>query len=172
MIPLSELNSLPAADFVQRLAGIFEHSPWVAERVAGARPLASRERLLEALRGAVDAATAAEQLALIRAHPRLGLRGRARATLTPASAREQTGAGLELCGPEEALRLDELNEAYAAKFGMPFVVAVRGHSPESIIAACERRLQHEAEVERRTALVEIGLIAGHRLFDLVPQRGD
>jgi OHCU decarboxylase len=172
VIALSELNSLPAAQFVERLAGIFEHSPWVAQRVADARPFASRDRLLDAMRDAVDRAATAEQLALIRAHPQLGLRGRARATLTPASAREQAGAGLELCGSEEALRLDELNAAYAGKFSMPFVIAVRGHTPESIIAACERRLGNDAAVEQRTALREIGLIAGYRLADLVSQQGD
>jgi 2-oxo-4-hydroxy-4-carboxy-5-ureidoimidazoline decarboxylase len=172
VIALEELNGLPAADFVRTLGGIFEHSPWVPERVAAARPFASRERLLAALRAAVDAATPAEQLALIRAHPTLGLRGRARATLTPASAREQSGAGLELCTDVEALRLEALNAAYAEKFSMPFVVAVRGHTPESIIAECERRLHNDADAERRTALGEIGSIAGFRLNDLVAQRGE
>lgn len=172
MIALAELNGLSAAEFVQTLAGIFEHSPWVPERVAAARPFASRERLLDAMRAAVEAATPAEQLALIRAHPTLGLRGRARATLTAASAREQSGAGLELCTDDEAARLDALNAAYFGKFSMPFVIAVRGHTPDSIIAACELRLDNEAPVERRTALREIGLIARYRLNDLIPQRGE
>jgi OHCU decarboxylase len=164
---VAELNGMPRAEFVARLGGIFEHSPWVAERVAAARPFATRELLLAAMRSAVARAAPDEQLALIRAHPKLGLRGRARATLTAASAQEQSGAGLELCRPEETARLDELNAAYAEKFDMPFVIAVRGHSPESIIAACERRLANDAVEERRTALQQIGLIAGFRLFDMV-----
>jgi 2-oxo-4-hydroxy-4-carboxy-5-ureidoimidazoline decarboxylase len=172
VITLAELNLLPAPEFVRTLAGIFEHSPWVPERASAARPFATREQLLEAMLTAVDTAAAAEQLALIRAHPTLGLRGRARATLTAASAREQSGAGLEVCTEAEAARLDALNAAYAEKFSMPFVVAVRGHTPDSIIAACERRLVNEAEVERRTALREIGLIAGFRLTDWVSQRGE
>lgn len=172
MIALAELNRLPAAEFVRTLAGIFEHSPWVPERVAAARPFASREQLLDAMLGAVAAAAPEVQLALIRAHPTLGLRGRARATLTAASALEQSGAGLELCTDAEAARLEALNVAYAEKFSMPFVVAVRGHTPDTIIAACEHRLGNHADVERRTALREIGLIAGFRLNDLISQRGE
>jgi OHCU decarboxylase len=172
VIALSELNGLPQAEFVLRLAGIFEHSPWVAERVAGARPFGSREQLLDALRAAIEQATSAEQLALIRAHPRLGLRGSERATLTAASSREQSGAGLASCTVEDFARLDALNAAYVEKFAMPFVVAVRGHTPQSIIAVCERRLASDAQLEQRTALREIGLIAGYRLPDVVSDKGD
>jgi OHCU decarboxylase len=167
VITLGELNVLPADEFVARLAGIFEHSPWVAERVAAARPFDSRVRLLDAMRAAVDEATPAEQLALIRAHPKLGLRGRPRAELTEASAREQQGAGLEACTPGDLARLNELNTAYEEKFAMPFILAVRGHTPQSIIASCERRLANDWQFEQRAALREIGLIAGYRLTEAV-----
>jgi len=169
MTTLAELNALPPAQFAARLAAIFEHSPWVAERAAGMRPFATRQRLLEAMCAAVDAAPPAEQLALIRAHPQL--RRSARVPLTVASSREQRGAGLEACAAEEASRLDELNAAYSAKFSMPFILAVRGHTPQSIIAVCERRLQNDPESERRAALREIGLIAGYRLADTVTDAG-
>jgi OHCU decarboxylase len=167
VIALTELNLLPPEEFVARLAGIFEHSPWVAERVAAARPFDCVEQLLDAMRATVDKATPAEQLALIRAHPKLGLRGRRRAELTEASAREQHRAGLEACTSEDFVRLDELNAAYDQKFSMPFILAVRGHTPQSIIATCEQRLANEWAVEQRTALREIGLIAGYRLADVV-----
>jgi OHCU decarboxylase len=156
MITLADLNALPEPEFVARLAGIFEHSPWVAERAAAGRPFASRASLHAAMCAAVDAATPAEQLALIRAHPRLRRTARAHEELTAASAREQRGAGI-----------DDLNEAYTAKFAMPFILAVRGHTPQSIISACERRLHNAAADEQRAALREIGLIAGFRLADAV-----
>ncbi len=172
MITLAELNALPAQEFVARLAGIFEHSPWVAQRVAGARPFVSRQKLLEAMRTAVEQATPEEQLVLIRAHPTLGLRGRPREGLTAASSREQRGAGLEGCAADDAARLDGLNAAYADKFAMPFILAVRGHTPQSIIAACERRLANDGSSERYAALREIGLIAGYRLADVVSDTGE
>lgn len=169
MISLDEINHVPPAEFVSRLGGIFEHSPWVAERVTSARPFASRQQLLDAMRAAVDQAQPDEQLALIRAHPQLGLRGRARRDLTALSSSEQHGAGLDECDPADVARLAELNAAYLAKFAMPFIVAVRGHSPKSIIANCELRLTNDWAAEKATALRQIGLIAGFRLFDLIAE---
>lgn len=172
MITLCKLNRLPAQEFVATLAGIFEHSPWVAERVAAIRPFGSRLELLEAMRSAVEEAAPEEQLTLIRAHPKLRVKGRAREELTQASSREQRGAGLDACAPADAARLDELNAAYVEKFAMPFILAVRGHTPQSIIASCERRLLNETAAEHGTALREIGLIAGYRLADVVSEAGN
>jgi OHCU decarboxylase len=167
MTTLQELNSVPAAQFVATLGGVFEHSPWVAERAASGRPFASREQLLQAMCAVVEAASVEEQLALIRAHPQLGARGRQRAQLTANSANEQRRAGLDACTDEEFARLLQLNAAYVNKFSFPFILAVRGHNPESILAALEGRLNHDAESERRTALAQIGVIAGYRLAELV-----
>jgi OHCU decarboxylase len=167
LITLQELNTLSTAQFVATLGGVFEHSPWVAERAAAARPFDSREQLLQRMCAVVDAASLEEQLSLIRAHPQLGTRGRQRAHLTANSANEQRRAGLDACTDEEFARLLQLNAAYVRKFSFPFILAVRGHNPESILAALESRLEHNAESERSTALTQIGLIAGYRLEDLV-----
>jgi len=167
MITLHDLNTMSAAQFAATLGGIFEHSPWVAERAASARPFGSREQLLQAMCAVVLAASVDEQLALIRAHPQLGARGRQRAQLTANSANEQRRAGLDACTDEQFARLLELNAVYLRRFSFPFILAVRGHNPESILAALESRLTHDAESERRTALTQIGLIAGYRLEDLV-----
>jgi len=167
VIELERLNALPSAEFVSNLDGIFEHSPWVAQRAAARRPFASRLDLLDAMRSVVEEATPAEQTALICAHPQLGSRGRNPGGLTAASAREQRRAGLQACTPEDFARLDALNAAYLDRFAMPFILAVRGHDPESIIATFTARLGNESALERRTALREIGLIAGYRLADAV-----
>jgi OHCU decarboxylase len=167
MIALEQLNTLPPGDFVAALAGIFEHSPWVADRVHALRPFASRLQLLDAMRAAVHDAPLVEQLSLIRAHPKLGARGRSRSTLTAASAGEQRRAGLDACSDGEFARLQELNRAYEEKFSFPFILAVRGHDPASIIENIEARVNLEPAHERRTALREIGLIAEYRLADAV-----
>jgi OHCU decarboxylase len=171
VITLDALNTLPLSELVATLGAIFEHSPWVAERAAAARPFGSRQQLLDAMRAVVQAAPAEEQLALIRAHPQLGSRGR-RAQLTEASAREQRGAGLDACTDEQFARLMQLNAAYTQKFSFPFILAVRGHDPASILAALESRLNNDAESERSAALTQIGLIAGYRLADLVGSSAD
>ncbi len=167
MTTLDELNRCSGAAFVLGLEGVFEHSPWVAERTATRRPFASRLDLLDGLRAAVARASVDDQLALIRAHPKLASRGRAATDLTMASASEQRRAGLDACTAEDLRRLDELNAEYLATFEMPFILAVRGHDPKSIIGEAARRLRNPAALERETALHEIGLIAGFRLAERV-----
>jgi len=159
------LNALPQREFIAKLGGVFEHSPWVARRIVASRPFSSRLQLLQAMRAAVAEAAPEAQLALVRAHPELGGRGQSR--LIAASAREQRGAGLSGCTAQENTRLEELNAAYLNRFGFPFVLAVRGHTPASILAAIEGRLANEPTLERHTALCEIGSIAAHRLAGLI-----
>jgi OHCU decarboxylase len=166
VITLAQLNALPPAEFATALEGIFEHTTWVAQRCAAMRPFASRLQLLDTMRSAVDQATPAEQLALIGAHPKLGVRTGA-SPLTAASAREQRRAGLGACTAGEAAELQQLNAQYLDRFGFPFILAVRGHDPVSIIANLRRRLHNDGELERRTALRQIGAIAGYRLAERI-----
>jgi OHCU decarboxylase len=166
---LQELNSLPATQFAATLSGVFERTPWVAERVAALRPFRSRFELHRAMCAALEQAAPDEQLALVRAHPELAARERPGAGLTPESTREQHGAGLTACTPEEFSRLTQLNAAYAKKFGFPFVFAVRGKDRAAVIAALERRVANTREHERGQALHEIGRIAAFRLADLVEE---
>jgi len=169
VIALSRLNTMPPAQFAEALHGMFEHSPWVAERVVDRRPFASVLDLHAAMTSAVAAASSDEQLALIRAHPELAGRARVRDALTAESAREQSGAGLDSCTPEEFSRLHELNRAYADKFGFPFIIAVRGHDRASIIDAFAKRMQNPLAAERQEALGQIGRIAFFRLADAVTE---
>jgi OHCU decarboxylase len=166
VITLELLNTLPPERFVATLAGIFEHSPWVAQGAAERRPFASRLDLLDAMRNVVHDAPAGRQQGLILAHPPLGA-GRTALPLTQASTEEQRRAGLDACTEADLARLRELNDAYRARHGFPFILAVRGHDPQSIIAAFERRLGNEPAAERAMALEQIGRIAGFRLADAV-----
>ncbi len=95
--PSEQLNTARVADFVSALAGIFEHSPWIAERAAAARPFTSTVQLLDAMCAVISAATDEEQLRLIRAHPELAGKAAIRNELTAESGREQEGAGLDSC---------------------------------------------------------------------------
>jgi OHCU decarboxylase len=166
MITLDQLNALSSEGFVATLAGIFEHSPWVARGAAQRRPFASRLDLIDAMQGVVHEASAGRQLDLILAHPPLGA-GRTAVPLTRASTEEQRRAGLDACTEADLARLRALNDAYRARHGFPFILAVRGHGPQSIIAAFERRLGNESAAERAMALEQIGSIAGFRLADTV-----
>jgi N-carbamoyl-L-amino-acid hydrolase len=167
VIALEELNRLAPKAFVDMLAAIFEHSPWIPQRAAERRPFSSRLELLDAMRAIVQEASSEQRLGLINAHPKLGARGRPRQPLTQASSREQKRAGLDACSDQEYAQLEGINAAYLAKFGFPFILAVRGHDPPSIIAQMQRRLEHDRAQETRTALHQIGLIAGYRLAETV-----
>jgi OHCU decarboxylase len=169
MLTIEALNAMSVQEFTTTLGSIFEHSPWVASRAALLRPFAGREQLQQAMCAAVAQASAAEQDALILAHPKLGARGRQRAQLTASSAGEQSRAGLDACTDEEFAQLLRLNELYMARFAFPFILAVHGHTPESILAAMTQRLANDPATERATALQQINRIAGLRIAALLAQ---
>lgn len=166
-VPLAEINALDEPAFSARLGGIYEHSPWVAQRAWPRRPFASVQALQAAMQDALIAAQPSEQLALIRAHPELAGRLAVAGQLTEASRSEQSAAGLNQCTPEEFAQLQALNAAYRVKFGFPFIVAVRGLTRAGIIAAMRRRLDNTIDEERAASLREIGRIAQLRLQDLI-----
>jgi len=164
---LAALSAMPQAEFVAHLGDIFEHSPWIAERAWAARPFASIEALHAAMVAAVDQASEAEQLGLIRAHPELAGKEAAAGTLTVASTGEQRGAGLDQCSADEIRRLRGLNAAYRERLGFPFVIAVKGLSRYQIMDAVEARLKNDRATEFRACLEQIGRIARFRLDALL-----
>lgn len=170
-ITLDELNRSDASSFVTRLANVYEHTPWAAERAFAARPFATVAALHAAMQAAVRAASDGERSALIKAHPDLAGKAARAGALTAESTSEQLTAGLDRLSEEEFDAFHRLNTAYREKFDIPFIVSVRRHTKDSIIASFERRLMHDAAAERATALAEIDRIAALRLESLVAGDG-
>lgn len=164
---LAELNACSAADFVRRIGGIFEHSPWIAEAVSAQRPFVGTEEMLGAMVEMVEASGPAQKLALIQAHPDLAGRLAQQGLLTAESSREQDAAGLTRADTGTLARISSLNTAYRERFGFPFIICARLNGVEAIVAAMETRLLHDREAEISTALGEISKIARLRLADLV-----
>ena len=164
---LDQLNSLPADAFITALSGIFEHSPWVAEIAARQRPFTSVDELHRKMSGIVESTDDETQLALINAHPELAGKAAVRGELTAESTREQSGAGLAQCTQQEFDKLLALNAAYRAKFGFPFILAVRGYDRHGIIANFEARVNNSRADELRASLDQIYRIARLRLDDLI-----
>jgi N-carbamoyl-L-amino-acid hydrolase len=172
MMTLSELNSCDSATFIDRLRGIYEHSPWIPERAAAQRPFINATALKLALQSVVGAAALDEQLGLIRAHPELAGKAAVAGQLTAESTSEQARSGLHLCSAEEFAALHQLNANYNAKFGFPFILAVKGPdgqglSRRAIIAAFTRRLKNQRADEIAECLRQIKRIAEIRLNDLL-----
>lgn len=158
-LTLADLNAADRDRFVDLVGWVFEDSPWVAERAWQQRPFDSLAALHHAMTAAVDDATAAEQLALLRAHPDLG----ARARMSEASVGEQAGARLDQLTAVELDRLRALNAAYRARFDFPFIYAVKGATKHQILDALEARLSHTPLEEFREALSQVYRIARFRL---------
>ena len=161
---LAELNRSSAAAFAERLGSVFEHSPWVAERVYERRPFGTVDELHGAMMSVVRQAQPAEQLALVRAHPELAGAEAKEGTLTAHSTSEQARLGLDaLSGPEFA-RITDLNGRYRSKFGFPCIVALKLHaSRASVLDEMARRLDNPPHEELGRALDQIGHITRGRL---------
>ena len=158
-------SELSHTEFLSRFGPVYEASPWVAEGVWPAvedGALDDPAALGTAMRAEVDAAPREMKLALMLAHPELASRTR----MAQASVKEQSGAGLDQCTPEEFAAFQRLNAAYNSRFGFPFIVAVKGLSRADILAAFEARLANSLETEFATAIAQIHRIAGFRLADL------
>ncbi|MFN7726317.1 MAG: 2-oxo-4-hydroxy-4-carboxy-5-ureidoimidazoline decarboxylase [Rubrivivax sp.] len=182
MLTLDHLNAASASDFVALLDGTYEHSPWVAEAAYALKPaggFATLAALKHALVQGLAAAGRDAQLGLIRAHPELAGKAMVSRTLTAESSNEQGKAGLTDCTPEEFALIQRLNADYNAKFGWPFILAVRGPrglglSRHEIIATFQRRLAGHPDFEFAECLRNIHRIAEIRLndkFGVNPTRG-
>ena len=169
-LTIAQLNAAVPAEAVALLDGVYEHSPWIAQRALAARPFRSLAHLKHALVQALAASSADEQIGLIRAHPELAGKAMVSRTLTAESTNEQRKAGLTDCTPEEFAKIQKLNADYNAKFGFPFILAVRGPrgtglAKREIIDTFERRLYNHPAFELGEALRNIHRIAEIRLDD-------
>ena len=172
MPTIQELNERDASAFTAALAGIYEHSPWIAARAATTRPFPTLAALKLALQAAVDGATDDERLSLLCAHPELAGKAAIAGQLTAESTDEQASSGLDRCTPGEYARLRALNSQYNERFGFPFILAVkgptgRGLARQSIIDTFVRRLDNAPEDELREALRQVHRIAEIRLNALL-----
>jgi 2-oxo-4-hydroxy-4-carboxy-5-ureidoimidazoline decarboxylase len=167
MLTLAHLDTLDRPAFAQALRFAFELSPWVVERAWDARPFASVEAMHTAMMAGLQAAPIEDKLALIRAHPELAGKAAIARTLTAESTAEQASAGLDRLTPEEFERFHALNAAYHARFGFPFIIAVRLNDKAAILAAMAARLANDRDAEIAEAIAQIGLISKLRLLDAV-----
>ena len=173
---IAAVNALDAAAFTARFGDVAERSPWVAERAAGARPFADRAAMVAAFADAVREAPSAAQLALLRAHPDLADRAAVAAGagevegpdgIAAESRKEQAGAGLDRLTPQEYARFGALNARYRARFGFPFIFAVKGADKGMILTAFEERIGNGAAAERAAALANVERILRFRIEDRV-----
>ncbi len=161
-------SEMGLAEFVVTFGGIFEHSPWIAER-AHALELGpahdSARGVQSALARVFRSASEEERLGVLRAHPDLAGKLAAAKRLTAESTAEQASAGLDALTDEERAAFTTLNDAYTGKFGFPFIIAVRDNTKASILAAFERRVDQDRATEFAEACRQVERIAELRLIE-------
>ena len=160
---LTTINHMDQESFTQVFGHIFEESPDIAADTWKQGPFLDLENLHQKLVTTVRSRSPTEQIALIKKHPDLATKTK----MADASVQEQTAVGLNALTEEEYHRFQELNQAYRAKFGFPFIIAVRNHNKESIQQAFVTRLENSLEEEKERAIEEISKIAYFRLLDVV-----
>ncbi|RFB92000.1 OHCU decarboxylase [Rhizobium leguminosarum bv. trifolii] len=163
---------LSRQDFVYRFGGVFEHSPFIAERAYDSgsviEPLTA-SGVHAALAAVFRVASPEERLGVLRAHPDLAGRLAISGELTEDSRKEQSGAGLDRLSPAEHARFTELNSAYVEKYGFPFIIAVKGLGKEDILEAFETRIGNRRDEEFSTATAQVEKIALLRLTSMLPE---
>jgi 2-oxo-4-hydroxy-4-carboxy-5-ureidoimidazoline decarboxylase len=167
MISLNELNTLPDDAFVAQLAGIYEHSEWVARQVIAQKPFRKLSCLRDAMRDAVNHASDDAKLTLIRAHPDLAGKLARAGALTASSTQEQAGLGLDRLSAAEFEQFTTYNTRYHDRFGFPFIICARKTTKLAVLAAFETRLTHSRPTEIAEALTQIHQIADLRLQDSI-----
>jgi OHCU decarboxylase len=163
-VELAELNALGEREFVARLGGVFEHSPWVARQAFAARPFSSVDDLHKAMMSSVRAASTQQQLALVRAHPELSGAEAREGSLTVDSSSEQGRLGFTSLTRTELRKMAELNRRYREKHGFPCIVALRLHATRgSVMEEMARRIDNDTGAELTAALEQIAHITRGRL---------
>ncbi|PHQ70210.1 MAG: polysaccharide deacetylase [Paracoccus sp.] len=163
-------SKLDRDDFVAKFGGVYEHSPWVAERVWDAEMGAVHDsakglarRMAQIFRSADDQ----DRLGVLVAHPDLAGKLAAAKQLTAESTSEQASAGLDALTDEERAEFTRLNDAYTAKHGFPFIIAVRDYDKRGIQDAMQARINNDTTTERGEAEQQVTRIAELRLNDIL-----
>ncbi len=153
--------------YVDRFGGVYEHSPWVAEQAFDKGP-PEPAALPAIMRQIVESAGKDAQLTLLRAHPDLAGKLAKTGELTDESTSEQASAGLDQCSDEEFTAFTTLNERYKARFGFPYILAVRGRHRAEILKKFKARVNNAPGVEFRESLDQVHQIAALRFEALFP----
>ena len=166
-VDMAPINAMDRAAFVVKFGGIFEKSPWVAEKTWEKRPFASLDDMHAAMVAVAKNAPAAQQLALLQSHPDLAGKEAQAGAMTASSVAEQASAGLNALSPPEFAELSNLNASYKAKFGFPFIIAVRMYTKEGIFFEFKRRLHNDTQTEFANDLQNVYIITRLRLNKLL-----
>ena len=170
-VPRPRPSQMTKDEFVTAYGGIFEHSPWIAER-AWALELGPAHDCAAGVHNALcrvfRSASEAERLGVLDAHPDLAGKLAAAKRLTAESTAEQASAGLDALTDAERAEFTRLNTAYIERCGFPFIIAVRDHHKAGLLSAFQRRIANDRATEFAEACRQVERIAELRLRAILP----
>ena len=167
--PATPPSALDKTAFIERFGGVFEHSPWIAERAHGLELGPAHDGAIgvhNALARVFRTASADERLGVLKAHPDLAGKLAQAERLTMASTNEQASAGLDALTDQERAVFTDLNTRYVERFQFPFIIAVRDHDKSSILAVFQHRLGNDRAREFAEACRQVERIAMLRLLEM------
>ncbi|WP_421951258.1 allantoinase PuuE [Pelagibacterium sp.] len=159
-------SQMDAESFMATFGGVFEHSPFIAQRAWEAELGPANDSPLGihfALRNQFRMASDDERLGVLNAHPDLAGKLAAAKRLTADSTAEQASAGLDALTDDERETFTDLNTRYVEKFGFPFIIAVRDNTKSTILEAFKNRLENDRNTEFATACAQVERIAQLRI---------
>ena len=162
-------SKLSREEFISIFGSVYEHSPWIAAQLYDAgieQTFNNCQSLHVAMKTIVDNADRKQKLKLLNSHPDLAGKLAVNEVLTPSSAFEQTGAGLNNCSQDEFDEFQKLNKKYKAKFGFPFILSVSGYQRKEILEIFRERVNNEKTIEFAEALEQVHCIAMFRLENI------
>ncbi len=169
--PKLQPHLMGRSEFIKMFGGIFEHSPWVAERTFDLELGPAHDTaagLHCAMVRVFRSASPAERLEVLRAHPDLAGKLAVAKKLTRESTSEQASAGLDSLTEAEYQEFRELNSAYVEKHKFPFIICARDFTKTQILAAFKwRMLKNSPEEELMSAYRQVERIAQLRVEDIL-----
>ena len=160
---IADINILDHDSFMLVFGSVFEDSAWAAEQVFEQLPFTTVDSFIDRFFQCVSDADEQTKLRLLCAHPKLGSNRK----MADVSVKEQTDAGIHDTKQEQRSLLQELNALYSQKFDFPFIIAVKGLTPELIIEKMQSRLLNDRDTECDECLKQVFKIARTRLDDIL-----
>ncbi len=157
-----KFNKLSKSEFISAFGNIFEKTEWIAEKVFDLKPFKNIDDLFSKIINQYENCNKEQILLILNSHPELVVEKK----LTKDSSNEQSGANLNECTFDEFEEFKKLNIEYRAKFGFPFIIAVKGKNKNDILNDFKKRIQNDLNSEFDEAKKQVMKIASFRFKDI------
>ena len=162
---INKINNLPKKEFLEVFGNVFENANWIAEKLYTQKPFKDFEDLSQKMLNIFENTNKEKQLEILNSHPDLADKTKI-GLLTQDSNKEQNIAGLDKCSEEEFNEFKNLNIKYKARFGFPFIYAIKNKSKIEILNNFKERVAYDINDEFIEAIKQVKKIAYLRINEI------